>query len=100
MPACGSAECASNANLSIGLYRLRPSARCRYHAAIFAVNGSYASPQTYVGGIIPAVAVGAAVVAAAAVLAMALPRMMTGLRTVKPLAIETSTEGEAAALAA
>jgi EmrB/QacA subfamily drug resistance transporter len=41
--------------------------------AIFSANGSYASPQAYVDGIIPGVYVGAAVVAIGAVLAMALP---------------------------
>ena len=41
--------------------------------AIFSANGSYASPQSYVDGIIPGVFVGAAVVAAGAFLALALP---------------------------
>ncbi len=53
-------------------------------AATFSANGSYASPLTYVEGIIPAVAAGAAVVAAAAVLATGLPRLVTGMRTVEP----------------
>jgi EmrB/QacA subfamily drug resistance transporter len=69
-------------------------------AAIFSANGSYASPQAYVEGIIPAVAAGAAVVAAAAVLATGLPRVVTGVRTVDPRQAETIIDGETAALAA
>jgi EmrB/QacA subfamily drug resistance transporter len=47
-------------------------------AAIFAANGSYAAPRLYVEGLIPAVAGGAAVVAMAALLALALPRLASG----------------------
>jgi MFS family permease len=41
-------------------------------AAVFSAEGSYVSPQTYVDGVIPAVAAGAAVVALAPMLATAL----------------------------
>jgi len=68
-------------------------------AAIFSANGSYASPEAYVGGVIPAIAVGAAVVAASAVLAMAVPRMVTGMRSV-PAELESHPEAETAAVAA
>ena len=50
-------------------------------AAIFSANGSYATPQLYVSGLVPAVAAGAAVVALAALLALALPRRMTRVRS-------------------
>jgi EmrB/QacA subfamily drug resistance transporter len=43
-------------------------------AAIFARSGSYASPQAFVDGVIPAVLVGAVVVAVGAVAAFAIPR--------------------------
>jgi EmrB/QacA subfamily drug resistance transporter len=69
-------------------------------AAIFSANGSYASPQTYVEGIIPAVAAGAAVVAAAAVLATGLPRIVTAVRTVEPRRVEAIIDGGEGALAA
>ncbi|HXX60856.1 MAG TPA: hypothetical protein VEI48_06160, partial [Candidatus Sulfotelmatobacter sp.] len=42
-------------------------------AAVFSANGSYASGQAYVAGLVPAVAVGAAVVAASAVVALLIP---------------------------
>ncbi len=42
-------------------------------AAVFSANGSYATGQTYVAGLVPAVAVGAAVVAASAVVALLIP---------------------------
>jgi len=42
--------------------------------AVFSSNGSYASGQDYVSGLVPAVAVGAAVVAVGALTALALPR--------------------------
>jgi predicted MFS family arabinose efflux permease len=41
--------------------------------AVFSSRGGYASPQDYVSGLVPAVAVGAAVVAAGALTALALP---------------------------
>ncbi len=69
-------------------------------AAIFSANGSYASPQTYVEGLLPAIAAGAAVVAAGAALALGLPRLVTGPRAVTMHQVEASSEGEAAALAA
>jgi hypothetical protein len=69
-------------------------------AAIFSANGSYASPQTYVDGILPAIAVGAAVVAAAALLATRLPRLVTALREVEPRPVQNLVEDDAAAMAA
>ena len=68
-------------------------------AAIFAGSGSYASPQAYVNGVIPAIAAGAGVVAVSAVLALALPRLVTGLRTTGEEPI-TAIAGEEVALAA
>ena len=50
-------------------------------ASVFSANGSYASPQAYVDGLVPAVWVGAAVVAVAAVVALAIPaRVAAGIR--------------------
>jgi MFS family permease len=43
-------------------------------ASVFSANGSYASPQDFVNGMVPAVWLGAAVVAVAAVSALAIPR--------------------------
>ena len=43
-------------------------------AAVFSGTGSYASPQAFVDGLVPAVWVGAAVVAAGSILSAALPR--------------------------
>ena len=42
--------------------------------SVFSAQGGYASAQDYVSGLVPAVAVGAAVVAVGAITAMALPR--------------------------
>ncbi len=50
-------------------------------AAVFSANGSYQSPAEYVAGLTPAVAVGAAVVAISAVVALALPRYVRGMRS-------------------
>jgi len=50
-------------------------------AAIFSANGSYATPQLYVNGLAPAVAAGAAVLAVAAPLALALPRRARRVRS-------------------
>ncbi len=51
-------------------------------ASVFAANGSYASPQSYVDGLLPAVWVGAAVVAAGALAATLLPgRRLSGARS-------------------
>ena len=47
-------------------------------AAIFVRNGSYASPQAFVDGMVPAVLIGAIVVALGAVTAFAIPRVATG----------------------
>src|SRR5207249_4587573 len=50
-------------------------------ASIFSANGSYSSPQAYVNGLVPAVWVGAAVVAVGAVVALAVPaRVAAGIR--------------------
>ncbi|MFC4373162.1 MFS transporter [Nocardia halotolerans] len=43
-------------------------------ASVFATRGAYTDPQSYVDGLVPAVWVGAALVAAAAVIAFFLPR--------------------------
>jgi EmrB/QacA subfamily drug resistance transporter len=48
-------------------------------AAIFAGNGSYATPQAYVNGLIPGVFAGAAVVALGAAMALALPTAVARL---------------------
>ena len=42
-------------------------------ASLFSSTGSYATPETFVDGLVPAMAVGAAVVAAAAIAALAVP---------------------------
>ena len=49
-------------------------------ASIFAANGSYVSPQAFVDGMVPAVWVGSAAVAVAAVAALAVPgrRLLAG----------------------
>jgi len=47
-------------------------------AAVFTANGSYFSPQAYVDGLVPAVWVGAAVVAVAAVAALFIPNHVVG----------------------
>ena len=50
-------------------------------ASVFSANGSFASPQAYVNGLVPAVWLGAAVVAVAAVVALAIPaRVAAGIR--------------------
>ncbi len=50
-------------------------------ASVFSANGSFASPQAYVDGLVPAVWVGAAVVAVAAIVALAIPgRVAAGIR--------------------
>ena len=53
-------------------------------AAVFTANGSYATPQTYVDGLIPGVFGGAAVVALGAALALALPSRIVRLRRPEP----------------
>ena len=47
-------------------------------ASVFSANGSYLSPETYVQGLVPAVWVGAAVVAVSAVAAVFIPRRVVG----------------------
>ena len=50
-------------------------------ASVFSANGSFASPQAYVDGLVPAVWVGAVVVGVAAVVALAIPaRVAAGIR--------------------
>jgi EmrB/QacA subfamily drug resistance transporter len=53
-------------------------------AAIFSANGSYATPQAYVNGLIPGVFAGAAVLALGAALALALPPAVARLRRAEP----------------
>ncbi len=49
-------------------------------ASVFSANGSYTSPQAFVDGLVPAVWVGAAVVALAAIVALAIPaRVAAGI---------------------
>jgi hypothetical protein len=50
-------------------------------ASVFSANGSYATPQAFVDGMVPAVWVGAAAVALAAVVALAVPgrRLLAGV---------------------
>ena len=65
-------------------------------AAIFSANGSYATPQLYVDGLIPAVAAGAFVVAGSATLALALPRLVAGaLATASGPTPSTARSGDA-----
>ena len=47
-------------------------------ASVFAREGSYLSPQAFVDGMVPAVLIGAIVVALGAVTAFAIPRVATG----------------------
>jgi MFS family permease len=50
-------------------------------ASVFAANGSYATPQAFVDGMVPAVWVGAAAVAIASIVALAVPgrRLLAGM---------------------
>jgi EmrB/QacA subfamily drug resistance transporter len=64
-------------------------------AAIFSANGSYQSPTEYVAGLVPAVAAGAVVVAVSAVVALALPRYVQGMRLTAPEPEASSTFGDA-----
>ena len=61
-------------------------------ASVFAANGGYQSPATFVSGLVPAVWLGAAVVAAGAVVALAVPALRRGVIAlelpVRPLAGE------------
>jgi hypothetical protein len=67
-------------------------------AAIFAGNGSYATPQTYVNGLIPGVFAGAAVVALGAAMALALPTAVARLhRAERPGSAAFGPEVELAA---
>jgi hypothetical protein len=47
-------------------------------ASVFSAHGSYFSPEAYVQGLVPAVWVGAAVVAVSAVAAVFIPRRVVG----------------------
>jgi hypothetical protein len=69
-------------------------------AAVFSARGSYATPQLYVDGLIPAVAAGAAVVAVSAAVALALPRLVTGLRAAESGPVAALAEAEQAEMAA
>jgi EmrB/QacA subfamily drug resistance transporter len=53
-------------------------------ASIFAQTGGYASPETFVDGLVPATFVGAAVVAGGAAAALAIPRRNRSSSTVRP----------------
>jgi MFS family permease len=66
-------------------------------AAIFSGTGSYATPQTYVDGLIPGVWAGAAVVALGAAVALALPAAAAKLRGVERPARPAAIEGQIAA---
>ncbi|HEX7492215.1 MAG TPA: DHA2 family efflux MFS transporter permease subunit [Candidatus Limnocylindrales bacterium] len=63
--------------------------------AIFSATGSYATPQTYTAGLVPGLWAGAAAVAIAAVVAMALPASAARLRRYEASA-EPSPPSEAA----
>lgn len=58
-------------------------------AAIFSASGSYGDPQQYVNGLVPAVALGAAVVALSALVALALPPVVARVRSTEPIALES-----------
>ena len=63
-------------------------------ASVFSSYGSYATPQAYVDGLVPAVWIGAAIVAVGAVVALAIPArlgMIAGPTTIDE--IETRLEG-------
>ena len=66
-------------------------------AAVFSANGSYQSPAQYVAGLTPAVAVGAAVLAVGAMVALALPRYVRGMRVAEPEANIAFGDAEGAA---
>ena len=66
-------------------------------AAIFSGTGSYATPQTYVDGLIPGVWAGAAVVALGAALALALPAAAAKLRGIERPTRASAIEGQFAA---
>ncbi len=65
-------------------------------ASVFSANGSYASPQAYVDGLLPAVWVGAAVVAVASLVAIAVPSRVAAVRgpTAGPAPARGLAEGE------
>ena len=54
-------------------------------ASVFSANGSYASPASYIAGLVPAVWLGAAIVAAGAVAALAIPARLGIVRGVTPI---------------
>jgi hypothetical protein len=57
-------------------------------ASVFSANGSYATPTEYVAGLQPAIALGAGVVAIAALVAVALPA-----RVRRPVLADTVLDG-------
>jgi hypothetical protein len=59
-------------------------------ASVFSATGGYASPQTFVDGLVPALWVGAAVVALGAVVAMALPGRT--VRSIRPAELRLSPD--------
>jgi EmrB/QacA subfamily drug resistance transporter len=61
-------------------------------AAVFTANGSYFDPQAYVNGLVPAVWVGAAVVAVAAVAALWIPNHVVGQVEDDNLVIDAAVE--------
>jgi EmrB/QacA subfamily drug resistance transporter len=64
-------------------------------AAVFAANGSYFDPQAYVNGLVPAMWIGAAVVAVAAVAALFIPNHVVGQIEDEKLVIDTAAEPSA-----
>jgi EmrB/QacA subfamily drug resistance transporter len=71
-------------------------------ASVFSANGSYTSAQSYVDGLIPAVAVGAVIVAIGAIVALGIPgRVAGGVRATVPAGSSSSglsvTEADLAA---
>ena len=65
--------------------------------AVFSANGSYASPQSYVDGLVPGVFLGAAVVAGGAALALALPGWIGRVASVRRAASSPEPDLEFAA---
>jgi EmrB/QacA subfamily drug resistance transporter len=66
-------------------------------ASVFTSAGSYASPQAFVDGMVPAIWVGVAVLAAGALVVLALPFKLAGAR--EPAAVEASPASQLAAVA-
>jgi EmrB/QacA subfamily drug resistance transporter len=66
-------------------------------ASVFTSAGSYASPQAFVDGMVPAIWVGVAVLAAGALVVLALPFKLAGAG--EPAAVETPSASQLAAVA-